>query len=55
MCSDTNWKIRKKGAIFLYEYLQPAHDLKKKKNKEVQEEEIKIEVQKAPEVKPNAR
>lgn len=33
MCSDTNWKIRKQGAQFLYQYLKPLHLLKKKKKK----------------------
>mmetsp|Transcript_30627 Transcript_30627/g.30098 ORF Transcript_30627/g.30098 Transcript_30627/m.30098 type:complete len:123 (-) Transcript_30627:1408-1776(-) len=56
MCSDTNWKIRMKGAIFLYEYLQPVHDLKKgKKGKEGHEEESKVEAQKVQEVKGSRR
>lgn len=34
MCSDTNWKLRKKGAEFLFNFLQPVLLLKKKKSKE---------------------
>eukprot|EP00347_Sterkiella_histriomuscorum_P001141 403373167 len=30
MCTDTNWKIRKQAAQFLFEYLQPLHAMKKK-------------------------
>ena len=22
MCTDTNWRVRKQGAVFLYDYLQ---------------------------------
>lgn len=25
MCSDTNWKIRRQGALFLFNYLKPLH------------------------------
>lgn len=38
MCSDTNWKIRKQAAHFLYDYLQPLHQMKKKSKKAKEEE-----------------
>ena len=27
MCTDTNWRVRKQGAVFLYEFLQQLHKL----------------------------
>jgi hypothetical protein len=38
MCTDTNWSVRRTGAIFLYSYLKPLHDLKKGKTTKVVEE-----------------
>jgi hypothetical protein len=45
MCTDTNWKIRKQGAVFLFNYLKPAHNLKKKGkglNKKAEEEKVAL-------------
>jgi hypothetical protein len=44
MCIDTNWKIRKQGAQFLFGYLKTAHNLKKKskKHKEAEEEKVNL-------------
>ena len=35
MCSDTNWKIRKQAAQFLFNFLKPIHELKKKGKKNI--------------------
>lgn len=29
MTTDTNWRVRKQAAVFLYDYLQPLHQMRK--------------------------